>query len=87
MTRVCVQKRKILKTFFTNQYFTTYVAFPSSVEIEIFHKITEKLSLQNSLSYKKNIHIGYNEEITLIKQKGKFKSTITLSVQIKENKN
>ena len=37
---VYCQNKNIKNTFVTKQYFSTYVAFSSSVKIEIFPKVT-----------------------------------------------
>ena len=42
--------KNIKNTFLNKGYFTTYIAFSSSIKIEIFHKVTWKLNLQNSFS-------------------------------------
>ena len=42
--------KNINNTFLTKRYLATYVAFSSSINIEIFDKVTKKLNLQISFT-------------------------------------
>ena len=38
--------KNIKDTFLIKQYFATYVAYSSSIKIEIFNKVTQKFNLK-----------------------------------------
>ena len=40
LNNVFCENKNIKNTFLNNQYFATYVAFSTSIKIEILHKVT-----------------------------------------------
>ena len=83
-------QKRILQFYFYKRYFSTDLALPSTIKFKICFKVTEKLDLQNSLKFKKNIQVIYIYKIkkkkkqfsTFTKQKGNIKSTIKSRVLI-----
>ena len=52
-------QKRILQFYFYKRYFSTDLALPSTIKFKICFKVTEKLDLQNSLKFKKNIQVIY----------------------------
>ena len=52
-------QKRILQFYFYKRYFSTDLALPSTIKFKICFRVTEKLDLQNSLKFKKNIQVIY----------------------------